>query len=207
MSEPKPPSKLKPLTAKQQAFAENRAAGISLSQARVKAGYATGEGAKYRRAETRRGWEQERQPEIAEEIRRQTWLKFPDATDLVGMRAHALRVLRDLSAHSSNEELRFRCALSLLQIAEATRHAANPRATPVEQDRVLRALRGFYDKIDGMVKEVAPTNPGLPAPSAEEEPIDIQAIGEADEPDGADEDLADQLAKARAENAWLKGHR
>src|SRR5262249_29981184 len=127
----------KPLTVKQTKFAAAVASGVSKSHAR-KQNYVVTPG--YEKANSRQASKLSRQPNAAAEIRRLTWLAMPNMDDFRGMRAQAIRVISDLSRSAKSEEVRLKSALALIHIAETTRAAAAPTATPVEQDRILDAL-------------------------------------------------------------------
>jgi hypothetical protein len=98
------------------------------------------------------------------------------------MREHAIRVISDLSRTAASEEVRLKSALALLQIAEHTRAAAAPAATPVEQDHIMDALRKLYGQAQLAAARYQERQPDYapppPPPSSDDEVIDIQALGD-----------------------------
>jgi hypothetical protein len=162
-----------PLTSHQRGFAASVASGKSQTKA-MDENYKV-HPTRFRDRTTLQGSETARKPHVAREIRELTWLSCPNMDDVRGMRGHALRVLFDLSQYAISEDIRMRCALSLLQISETTHLAANPKLEAKDQDAVLGLLRGFYNKIQVEAKELPAANELL----LEEEPaIDIKTVGD-----------------------------
>jgi hypothetical protein len=168
-----------PLTVKQTKFAADVANGETRTQAR-KNHYASSPEPKYAVANRRRASELGKQPNVAAEIRRLTWLACPPADDIRGMREHAIRVISDLSRSAKGEAVRLQAAMALYRIAETTRAASNPRASDAEQDRLLDALRGMYRTLQAQAGDIDLSPLGVP-PTVDDEPIDIQAIGAPDD--------------------------
>jgi hypothetical protein len=166
----------RPLTVKQTRFAAAVAAGETKSKAR-RDNYRTTPG--YEQANRREAHALAKQPNVAAEIRRLTWLACPPADDIRGMREHAIRVISDLSRSAKSEEVRLKSALALIQIAEHTRAAANPAASNTEQDRILTALRKLYSQAQ-ITAATPPAYDPPPEPvcDPDDEVIDIRAIGE-----------------------------
>jgi hypothetical protein len=163
----------KPLTAKQQGFATSVATGKTQTEAMHE--HYQVHPTDFKQHTARRASEIAHTPHVAQEIRELTWSSCPNMDDVRGMRGHALRTLFDLSKFAVSEDIRFRCALSLLQISETTRLAAHPKLETKDQDQVLGLLRGFYNKIQQEAKELPAANELL----LEEEPaIDIKTVGE-----------------------------
>lgn len=164
----------KPLTAKQQKFADLVAGGKTRTAARREV-YV--ESPKYPKATSRRAVALAEKPNVAAEIKRLTWLSFPPLDNTRGMREQAVRVLSDLS-RTAPPAVRLQAALALYKISETTRAAADPRATDSEQDKLLASLRKLYATIQGNVQEVDIDGPDIgPVPKPyDDEPIDIQAI-------------------------------
>jgi len=169
----------KPLTGKQAKFAQAVASGKTRAQAR-RENYASSPPG-YEQSDRRKASELARQPNVAAEIRRLTWLSMPVMDDFRGMRGQAIRVISDLSRTAKSEEVRLRAALALLQIAEHHHAAAAPDATPQDQDRILSALRQLYGQAQLAAAQHQKANPGYQPPpmvSDAEEVIDIQALGD-----------------------------
>lgn len=104
-------------------------------------------------------------------IRAETWLSCPPLGDIAGMRGHAVRVITDLSRFAKNEEMRFKCAMALLQLAEKTERAADPNLSVNEERQVLQNLRKFYSKIEEL-----PNDRLVLEDDGQNDPIDVRAI-------------------------------
>lgn len=174
-----------PLTVKQQKFAAKVADGAPKAVAHREV-YATTEKHRNSASQRLKASEVAKRPNVAAEIRRLTWLSFPQLDDTRGMREQAVRVLSDLSREAP-PEVRFKSAMALYRIAETTRAAADPRASATEQDKLLASLRKLYATIQGDVTEVDVDEPDIgPVPRPlDDEPIDIRAIALPDEPGDA----------------------
>lgn len=169
----------RPLTVKQQKFANGVVAGKAKAKAHRDAGYAQSPPG-YEMSDRRKAAELAQRPNVAAEIRRQVWLTCPplDATGLAGMRAQAIRVIADLSRTAKSEAIRLKAAGMLYQIAETMRAASAPTATDAEQDKLLGTLRGLYRQIEGAAANAPDlSRPLAPiAPDAGDVPIDITTL-------------------------------
>lgn len=168
----------RPLTVKQQKFAQAVADGKPKAQAHRENYKSSPPVPKYQLADRRRASELAKQPNVAAEIRRLTWLSMPQMDDVRGMRGQAIRIISDLSRTARSEAIRLQAAMALYKIAETTHAAAAPNATTAEQDRLLGALRGLYRQLQAMAGD-HPLPEGFDAAApldADDEPIDIRAI-------------------------------